>query len=278
MKRGDRVSRYEVIATIYEGTYCNVYKVRHRVLERDLVLKLQLQTVPEEIPDSMLLEARLQASVNHRNVLQVLDAFEHEQRVAIVLEYVRTQSLADLLEKRTLPLRAALGLFQGIVRGVRALHVQNIVHRDLKPENILLAKDEGRVVPKVADFGMAKLLEPGRAPEAQHLSRAYSYLGTPEYMAPEQARDPGSVDTRADLFSLGCLLYELVTYRMCFEAPSAVDTMYRAAKGEYLRVDKVNTDAPAALSSLVDRLLQPSPAKRTPDCDTLLQELDLIRI
>ena len=277
MKPGERISRYEVVSTIYEGAYCNVYRVRHRVLQRDLVLKLQQAVVPDEIPDSMVLEAQLQARIAHRNVLAVFDAFEVDQRVAIVLEYVRTQSLADLLENRTLPLRAGVGLFKGIVRGVRALHVHNIVHRDLKPENILLAKEEGRVVPKVADFGMAKLLEPGRAPEAQHLSRSFSFLGTPEYMAPEQAKDPGSVDTRADLFSLGCLLYELVTHRVCFEAPTPLDVLYKAAKRDYLPIDQAIGDAPPGLSNLVDRLLHPVPAKRVPDCDTLLRELDQIR-
>ena len=204
MKDGRRIDRYRLEQLLNDGEYTQVFQARHELLSTRHALKIQRSQVPEEIPESLINEARVQSSIRHRNVLNVSDAFEWNNRVVIVMDYVRSESLADLFMRvGGLQLRGALSVFRGLVRGVRALHVSHVVHRDLKPENLLLATEEGRVVPKICDFGMAKLLDPGRPPEPRGLSLSYSYMGTPEYMAPEQAKDPGRVDTRADLFSLG---------------------------------------------------------------------------
>ncbi|MCB9675395.1 MAG: serine/threonine protein kinase [Alphaproteobacteria bacterium] len=278
MIEGEKVDRYRIEKTLYEGEHASVYRARHKFLGSRHALKIQNIEVPEEIPEALLNEARLQSSVHHRNVLGVSDAFDWQRRVVLVMDYVRSESLAELIERvGTLPLRSSLSLFRGIVRGTRALHISHIVHRDLKPENILLAKEEGRVVPKIADFGLAKLLDPGRPPEPSGLSVSYRYLGTPEYMAPEQARDPGRVDTRADMFSLGALLYELVTGHMAFEAETAAESMYRAAKGEYVDPSALNPDAPLELVVIIQELLQRKADKRLPTCDKLLERLDVVR-
>ncbi|MEZ4320180.1 MAG: serine/threonine-protein kinase [Myxococcota bacterium] len=278
MIEGQRVDRYTIEKELYGGEYASVFRAKHRFLGSRHALKIQNVQVPEEIPESLLHEARLQSSVRHRNVLVVSDAFEWERRVVLVMDYVRSESLADLMERmQALPLRSSLSLFRGVVRGVRALHVNNIVHRDLKPENLLLATEEGRVVPKVCDFGMAKLLEPGRPPEPSGLSVSFGFIGTPEYMAPEQARDPGRVDTRADLFSLGALLYELVTGHVAFEAPAPVDVLYKAAKGDFVDPAVHSPDAPAELVAIIRDLLQPKADRRLGTCEKLLERLDAVR-
>jgi serine/threonine protein kinase len=275
---GQRVDRYRIEKTLYEGEFTTIFRATHKFLGSRHGLKVQNLEVPEEIPESLLSEARLQSSIHHRNVLGVSDSFEWQRRVVLVMDYVRSESLADLLERvGSIPLRSSLSLFRGVVRGVRALHISNIVHRDIKPENLLLAKEEGRVVPKVADFGLAKLLDPGRPPEPSGISVSYTFLGTPEYMAPEQAQDPGRVDTRADMFSLGALLYELATGHVAFEADNPSDSMYKAAKGEYTDPGVLNPDTPREIVDVVKELLQPKADKRLPTCDRLLERLDSVR-
>lgn len=275
---GQRVDRYKLEKKLYDGEFTTIFRASHNVLGSRHALKIQNLEVPDEIPESLLQEGRIQSCISHRNVLGVSDALEFQRRIVLVMDYVRWESLADLLDRvGVLPLRGALSLFRGVVRGLRAMHIANVVHRDMKPENILLAKEEGRVVPKVCDFGLAKLLDPDGAPQPRGLSNSFRYLGTPEYMAPEQAQDPGRVDTRADMFSLGALLYELVTGTVAFESDKATEAMYKAAKSEYIDPSALNPEASPELVAIIVELLQPKAAKRLADCDTLLQRLDSVR-
>ncbi len=278
MEEGRRIDRYRLEQVLNEGEFTRVYRARHELLATRHALKVQRSDVPEEIPESLINEARVQSSIRHRNVLNVSDAFEHQRCIVIVMDFVRSESLADLFGRvGGLQLRGALSLFRGVVRGVRALHVSHVVHRDLKPENILLATEEGRVVPKICDFGMAKLLDPGRPPEPKGLSLSYSTMGTPEYMAPEQAHDPGRVDTRADMFSLGAVLYELVTGHVAFEASRPSDAMYKAMKADYVDPSALNPTVGADLAAVIEALLQPRVADRLSSCDELLERLDAVR-
>jgi serine/threonine-protein kinase len=278
VEEGRRLDRYRLEQLLNQGEFTEVYRARHELLATRHALKVQRAEVPEEIPEALINEARVQSSLRHRNVLNVSDAFEWNHRIVLVMDYVRSESLADLFGRvGALQLRGALSLFRGIVRGVRALHVSHIVHRDLKPENILLSTEEGRVVPKICDFGMAKLLDPGRPPEPTGLSLSYTFMGTPEYMAPEQAKDPGRVDTRADLFSLGAILYELVTGLMAFESNSASDAMYRAMKADYVDPGALNPKVTPELNDLIAHMLQPRVDDRIATCDLLLARLDQIR-
>lgn len=273
-----RVDRYTIDKVLHQGDYTTVYRASHSVLGSKHALKVQNRDMPEEILESLLLEGRTQASVHHRNVLAVTDAIEWRDRVVLVMPYARCESLDELLGRTPkVPLRSALALFRGITRGLRAVHVQQIVHRDLKPENILLVKEEGRVVPKVSDFGLTKVLNPDEPPAPHGLSSHFRFMGTPEYMAPEQAKDPGRVDTRADLFAMGCLLYELVTGEMCFDGESGAESMYRAARSEYVAVGDLAPAAPAALGEVIDHLLRPKPEARLDSCEKLLERLDGIR-
>ena len=118
------------------------------------------------------------------------------------------------------------------------------------------------------------MVEPNQRPQPRGLSDSYSFIGTPEYMAPEQANDPGRVDTRADLFSLGAILYELLTGRVCFEAESATDVLYRAARGDYLRLQELRPDLAPELHAIVDGLLRPRPDDRIQTAADLLRRLD----
>lgn len=136
--------------------------------------------------------------------------------LGLVMELVDGPTLAELLQDGPLTLPEADVLARGLLDGVRAAHARGFVHRDLKPGNVLLARIDETLVPKIADFGLAKALaEPGDTAR----TRAGTGLGTPPYMAPEQIRDAATADARADLFSLGAIFQELVTGRRAFDGP-----------------------------------------------------------
>jgi serine/threonine-protein kinase len=272
-----QIDRYRILSTVYEGEYTTVHAALHTVLGSQLALKVLNPGAPAEVGRALLQEGRIQAVVRHPHVLRVADAFEVDGRILLAMEFVKGESLADYIEPGRQPLEVVLPLFKGIVRGVRAIHKRGIVHRDLKPENVLLEPNGKRFRPLVADFGMAKILQPNQQPTPRGLSTSFSFLGTPEYMAPEQAADPGRVDTRADLFSLGALLYELVTGVVCFEAEHDVDVMYRAARADYDPVTAHVDDVPEAIVELVDALLRPKVEARLQSASAVLRVLDRVQ-
>jgi serine/threonine-protein kinase len=239
-----------------------------------MALKRLKPGAPPEMGKALLQEGRIQAVVRHPHVLRVADAFHDQGQVVLAMEYVKGESLADYIENQPPAPALVVPLFKAVARGVRAIHTRGIVHRDLKPENILLEPNGNRFRPLVADFGLATILQPNQQPLPGGLSSSFTFLGTPVYMSPDQANDPGSVDTRADLFSLGAILYELVTGTVCFEADSDVDSMYRAAKGDVIPVREVNPDVPRELEALIEQLLKPRVEQRLPTAGDLLRRLD----
>jgi serine/threonine protein kinase len=202
-------------------------------------------------------------------VVQVLGIVTAEGSEALLLEYVNGPTLATWLHSHRPSLDEAEGLFRGILAGVAEAHRHQLVHRDLKPANVLLARTDGAIVPKVADFGLVKQLgdEVGG-------TRSGMSLGTPAYMAPEQHRNAKGVDVRADLFSLGCILYHLVTGRSPFVGEDLVDTLTRVAKCRYEAPETLVTDLPVRFRRAIAGCLRPRPEDRLPDCDALLAVLD----
>lgn len=268
------LDRYRVQKVLHQGDYTVVYTALHTLLGSQMALKLLAPGAPQEMHAALLQEGRIQAVVRHPHVLRVSDAFLFRGEAVLAMELVKGDSLADLLESGRIPHELAVSVFRGVTRGIRAIHKLRIVHRDLKPENVLLEIAGKRYRPLVADFGFAKILEPHREPKPRGLSDSYSFIGTPEYMAPEQANDPGRVDTRADLFSLGAVFYELLTGRVCFEEEADVDALYRAARGEYVRLDALRPDLDPRLVALVDGLLRPRPEERIQTAGDVLRQLD----
>ncbi len=159
-------------------------------------------------------------------------------------------------------------LFLGIVSGVRQAHRIGVVHRDLKPANVLLARAQEGFLPKVTDFGLVKSLSGD--PSVAH-TRSGIAMGTPSYMAPEQIRDARSVDQRADVWSLGCILYELVTRRRAFPGEQALEIYNAVILGDYPDPRRWVPDLPDRIDAAIRGCLCVDPAKRIPDCDTLLE-------
>ncbi|HXX94210.1 MAG TPA: serine/threonine-protein kinase, partial [Planctomycetota bacterium] len=221
-----------------------VYRARHRELDRDVALKVihpHLAELPEFV-DRFFREAKTLARLNHPHIVLVHDADRDGKHIFLVMELVDGKSLRAHLRDRRIPPAEALGLIAQTCEALESAHALGIVHRDIKPENILVTS-KGQV--KVADFGLAVLFSSG--PETPRLTQSNAILGTFDYMAPEQRHGSANVDHRADLYSLGVVLYELLTGKLPigrFEAPSAV-------AGTSIRIDEA-----------IFKALEPDPARR----------------
>ena len=213
LRPGQRVDRYEVEALIGQGGLAEVYRVRHVELGSLHALKLLIWTRPS-LAQRFILEGRIQAQLRHPNLVTVTDLIRHEGQFGLLMEFVENLTLESYLKQRgSLPVDEALALFAPILAGVVAAHDLGVLHRDLKPANILLAKVPAGLVPKVTDFGIAKVVRDDLQSTGTDTGVA---MGTPGYLAPEQVLDSADADARADVFALGAILYEMLTGRRAF--------------------------------------------------------------
>jgi tRNA A-37 threonylcarbamoyl transferase component Bud32 len=267
LQTGEEVGVYRVVERIGEGAAASVYRVRHQRLQGEYALKV---LHPRGHSDVLRLEneGTVQASLHHPNIVQVLDVIEVGGSVGLVLEFVQGPDLATWLETHRPTLPQALDLFDGIVRGVQHAHDAGLVHRDLKPANVLLQKVREGLVPKVSDFGIAKAFAADAVSKARTMVGVA--MGTPRYMGPEQFTDASSVDQRADMFSLGAILYELVVGRPAFNPSNLIEAHDLARTGGY---DPIPADLPSAVVQAIKGCLEPDRDKRIPDCESLLLTL-----
>lgn len=256
LHRGARVDRYVVEALLGSGGVGTVYRVRHAVLGTSWALKV-LTVLDGEPARRFLREGRMQARIDHPNVLRVHDVLDVEGRPGLIMPLVGGSSLDRLLECHRCSLEEATALLLGTCRGVEAAHAHGIVHRDLKPANVLLRLDEeGGVVPCVADFGAA------RDPEASAPTRAGAFLGTHAYAAPEQIRDSSAVQPSADAWALGCIAFELVTGRRAFPPHPDDDVIRAIREGRHVEPREAAPDLPDPWVELLASLIRVEPAER----------------
>ena len=263
---GEIVERYEVVRRVGIGGMAEVYRVHHTALHTVHALKVLTLSGPG-LHERMAAEGRVQASLRHPNVIHVSDVLFVRGMPALVMEFVDGPDLKAWIAERRPAIGAAEDVFRGIVAGVAAAHAAGVIHRDLKPANVLLATVGGVLVPKVGDFGIVKVVTDA---DRGH-TRAGMPMGTPQYMAPEQMRDAAGVDRRADVFSLGCVLYELLTGEQAYPGTDLIDIFERIDQG---RRAPLPDTVPVRLRVVVDRCLARDPSDRPPDCATLLAWLD----
>ena len=262
---GARLDRFVVERELGVGASGRVLLVRHHSLGSLHALKL---LTPEPAARERLLrEGRLQAGLRHPNVVAVTDVLELGERLALVMEYVEGPTLRELLARESPGLVQAEALFADIVAGVAHAHGLGIVHRDLKPANVLLQRVGERLLAKVADFGLAKTLSPGTEPSR---TRTGQLMGTPAYMAPEQYRDAKGADARADLFSLGCILYELCCGRPAFEGRDLIALFESISRGDFVAPRQLEPQLPERIDQAIRGCLIADRSQRIPDCATLL--------
>jgi tetratricopeptide (TPR) repeat protein/tRNA A-37 threonylcarbamoyl transferase component Bud32 len=263
------VPGHEILGELGRGGMGVVYKARQLKLNRLVALKMILAGGHTDIQDlkRFCREAEAVAALQHPHIVQIFEIGEQDGLPYFSLEYVEGGSLAKRLNGTPLPSRQAAALVETLARAMQAAHERGIVHRDLKPSNVLLTA-EG--TPKIADFGLAKRLD-GHAGQTQ----TGSIVGTPSYMAPEQARGRSKeVGPATDVYALGAILYELLTGRPPFRAETPLETVLQVRSDEPLPPSRLQPKLPRDLETICLKCLRKEPARRYASARELAADLD----
>jgi serine/threonine protein kinase/Tol biopolymer transport system component len=273
---GTRFGSYEVLEAIGSGGMGEVYRAHDPRMARDVAIKVLPRTVADD-PERLRRfeqEARSAGMLNHNNLLTIYELGEHDGAPYMVTELLDGETLRDRLESGPIPPRKAVDFAIQIGRGLSAAHDKGIVHRDLKPENLFLTRD-GRV--KILDFGLAKLTEPGEegteAKTAQRITNPGMVLGTVGYMSPEQVRGK-PVDSRSDLFSLGTVLYEMLTGARAFQRDTSAETMTAILREEPAEISVTRSHLSPSLDRIVRHCLEKNPDERFQTARDLIFDLE----
>src|SRR3954447_1005679 len=259
---------YEVEAILGRGGMGVVFKARHLRLNRTVAIKTLLGggfAGPRE-RERFQREAETVAAMRHPNIVQLYDVGEEEGRPYFTMEFVEGGSLALKLAGSPQPARPSADLIGTLADAVHAAHRGGIVHRDLKPGNVLLAADG---TPKISDFGLARRLEGGAA-----LTLSGVPVGTPSYMAPEQALGrAAAVGPATDVYALGAILYELLTGRPPFRAATGAETVQQVISQEPAPPSRLNAQVPRDLETICLKCLHKEPARRYSSAEELADDL-----
>jgi WD40 repeat protein/tRNA A-37 threonylcarbamoyl transferase component Bud32 len=263
-----------------------VYKARHVGLDRFVAIKMiRSGELADPIERGRFeAEARAVARLSHPNIVQIFEVGEFEGRAFLVLEYVRGESLADALRGPPFAPKPAATLIATLARAVEHAHEAGIVHRDLKPANILIQKSDAKtqesslntiltlatseLCPKITDFGLAKRLD------SDGLTRTGDFLGTPSYASPEQAAGRTDVGVAVDVYSLGAILYHLITGRPPFVGDSPIETLDQVRFVEPVSPARLRPNLPRDLVTIVLTCLQKEPARRYRSAHDLADDLN----
>jgi len=285
---GKTLKHYHIEELLGKGGMGEVYRAFDTKLRRPVaikVLKSEL-TENEDRRKRFIQEARSAAAVIHPAIAQIYDVDEEKKTIFIVMEYVAGETVSQLIVKKELDLMGAVEIALQVSQGLGSAHKAGIVHRDIKSDNIMVTRD-GHA--KLLDFGLAKLLDPANAGESTlDIGRtatiaktiAGTVMGTIAYMSPEQARGQ-DIDQSSDVFSLGIVLYEMVTGDLPFKGDSPLDTMHSIAFDEARPVTVIRKNLPPQLHKIISRCLRKRPQDRyanagelEPALKQLKQELD----
>ncbi len=290
---GVQVPGYEILEELGRGGMGVVYKARHIKLNRTVALKMVLAGGHAGSEDRIrfLAEAEAVAALQHANIVQVFEVGQHDSLPFMALEYVNGGSLADKL-RDGLPLpREAAWLVEQLAQGMAAAHAKGIIHRDLKPHNVLLRRKSeiqnpkksekecglpgsdfgfriSDLEPKITDFGLAKKVEGGSG-----LTQTGAVMGTPSYMAPEQAEGKKDVGPAADIYALGAILYECLTGRPPFRGATPLDTIMQVVADEPVAVRQLQPSCPRDLETMCLKCLRKEPGKRYGSAAALAEDL-----
>src|SRR6266850_1150161 len=259
---------YHIETVLGRGGMGVVYKARHLKLNRSVAIKMILcgELAASEELTSLMREAQAVAGLTHANIVQVHDVGDLDGLPYFTMEFIQGGTLAQKLGGVPQPAREAASMMVLLARAVHAAHQGAVVHRDLKPSNILLTSDG---TPKITDFGLARRLETGTA-----VSIKAAKVGTPSYMAPEQAMGKvGAFCPSVDIYSLGAILYEMLTGRPPFKAETASETQRQLIAEEPVPPQRLNRKVPCDLQTICLKCLRKDPARRYPSTAALAEDL-----
>ncbi|MCB9743564.1 MAG: serine/threonine protein kinase [Alphaproteobacteria bacterium] len=273
---GDRVAgRYTVLRALGAGGMGGVYEIEGDALANRLALKVIHNEYAEDarLRSRFQREARIQASLDHPSIARVFDLVEHDGSLAIVMEFVDAPTLRDALSAGRLPLAQVRGILTEIASALDAAHDAGIVHRDIKPENVFVLRlKDGRVRCKLIDFGIARQMEDGGdQTQATRLTHDQSFVGTYTYASPEQITRAADVDARSDLYSLGVLLWEMLSGVLPYGHLDSAYSVQVAVVNEPLPA--LPPDVPGDLAALVAELTRKAPEERPQSAQEVLDRL-----
>jgi serine/threonine protein kinase len=269
-----QIGQYEVLGELGSGGMAEVYLGRHHQLGNAVAIKV-LDARYDRDPSfrqRFVDEARIQANLKHASILAVQDIVAEEDLTAIVMEYLEGVELSHYLKSRAtgMPPAQFLGLVLPLADALAYAHDAGIVHRDIKPSNIFLTRQGKAVVPKLMDFGIAKLLD--TSVQSQQTA-AGTVLGTPQFMAPEQFEDASTVDARADIFAFGSVMYLLLARRLPFRGEGVSEIMRRVLMETPTAISVQRDDLPEGLEAMVFRCLEKKPEDRYQTMADLVADL-----
>lgn len=251
-----KIGRYEILDEIGQGAMGTVYRALDPLIEREVAIKtVVIAQLRSEGPDAearFLREAQSAGRLSHPNIVTIYDVGETDSLAYIAMEYLPGSTLRDLMDRSLLPLDLALDTALQMAEALAFAHEHGVVHRDIKPANVVVTGRHGRI--KLTDFGIAHLLNSNQTQTGQ-------MLGSPRYMSPEQAMGR-EVDGRSDIFSLGAVLYEMLTGRYAFDGDSLPTIVYRVINETPPAAMPSRGALPPGLAELLARMLQKNPASR----------------
>jgi serine/threonine-protein kinase len=263
-----KIGKYEIISKVAEGGMGALYKARHPTLDRVVLLKKLTLRGGSQFIERFRREARMMMDFKNDHIVQVHDHFKEGQHYYIVEEYVDGISLDALIRReRYLSNEAAMLILYEVCKALKYAHDKQVIHRDIKPGNILLSR-QGEV--KLADFGIATSLEDTE----DGLTRDGMVLGTPSYIPPEQIDDAKSVDRRADIYSLGVVLYEMLTGRTPYPGSFTAETIHLIHRGKYTPPRKLNPRATRLLRRIVRTCMKVKRGRRYQDLKEIIRILE----
>ncbi|MCC9606475.1 protein kinase [Blastopirellula sp. JC732] len=252
--------RYRIIRRLGAGGMGVVYQAEHRLMERPVALKvIHGKLVSNEIAiERFRQEVKAAARLSHRNIVTAYDAEQAEDIHFLVMEYIDGVSLAEIVERRgRLSLLHACNFVLQAAQGLQHAHEQGMVHRDIKPQNMMRTS---RGIIKILDFGLARLAE--NETGDGRLTEDFATLGTPDYIAPEQAHDSKSADIRSDIYSLGCTLYFLLAGQVPFPKGTSLDKVISHSERQPTPLIQLRPDVPPEVANIVERMMAKDPAER----------------
>jgi serine/threonine-protein kinase len=266
---GRKVQHYQFLDKLGAGGMGEIYRAQDTRLNRHVAIKVLIGSSASD-PDRrrrFIQEAQAASALNHPNIVTLHDILTDDGSQYMVLEHIQGKTLADLIPRGGLRVPQVLKLAMQMTDALQTAHAAGIIHRDLKPGNVMVT-DSGLV--KILDFGLAKLSEPAPVTQDADATRTIadapltiegSIIGTVSYMSPEQA-EGRKVDTRSDIFSLGVVLYEMITGNRAFQADTAVGTLSMILRDSPKPIAEIAPDVPPRLAHVVDRCLAKSPDDR----------------
>ncbi|PQO44103.1 serine/threonine-protein kinase [Blastopirellula marina] len=253
--------RYRLIRRLGAGGMGVVYQAEHRLMERPVALKvIHKRLVNSDIAvERFRLEVKAAARLSHRNIVAAYDAEQADDLHFLVMEYIDGVSLSEIVRKRgPLSVLHACNFAMQAAQGMQHAHEQGMVHRDIKPQNMMRTT---RGVIKILDFGLARLATKEETGE-EGLTEDFATLGTPDYIAPEQAHDSKRADIRSDIYSLGCTLYYLLAAQAPFPDGTSLDKVIAHSERQPTSLTELRPDLPAEVAAIVARMMDKDPADR----------------